>query len=194
MEQSPSWEINPFSASKEISCNVWNQNLHYHIYKCPPPVPILSQITSVNDSSSHFLKMHLNIFLPSMPGSSKWSFSVRLPHQNPVCTSPLCHMCYVPCLSHSFLFITRIIFGEEYRSLSSSLCSFLHSPVTSSFLIPNILLSTVFCNSLSLCYSLSMSDQVPHPHKTTGKIIVLYILSFTFFGYLTGRQKICTKW
>jgi hypothetical protein len=25
-----------------------------------------------------------------------------------------------------------------------------------------------------------MRDQVPHPHKTTGAIIVLYILSFTF--------------
>jgi hypothetical protein len=28
-------------------------------------------------------------------------------------------------------FITRTIFGEQYRSLSSSLCSFLHSVVTS---------------------------------------------------------------
>jgi hypothetical protein len=27
--------------------------------------------------------------------------------------------------------------GEEYRSLSSSLCSFLHSPVTSSLIGPN---------------------------------------------------------
>jgi hypothetical protein len=36
--------------------------------------------------------------------------------------------------------ITRIIFGDEYRSLSSSLCSLLHSPVTSSLLGPNILL------------------------------------------------------
>jgi hypothetical protein len=30
--------------------------------------------------------------------------------------------------------ITRIIFGDEYRSLSSSLCSLLHSPVPSSLL------------------------------------------------------------
>jgi hypothetical protein len=34
--------------------------------------------------------------------------------------------------------INRIIFGDEYRSLSSSLCSLLHSPVTSSLLGPNI--------------------------------------------------------
>ena len=35
--------------------------------------------------------------------------------------------------------ITRTVLGEQYRSFSSSLCSFLHSPVTSSLLGPNIL-------------------------------------------------------
>jgi len=38
--------------------------------------------------------------------------------------------------------ITRITFGEKYRSFSSSLPSFLQSPLTSSLLGPNILLST----------------------------------------------------
>src|SRR5215470_4552013 len=60
--------------------------------------------------------------------------------------------------------ITRIIFGDEYRSLSSSLCSLLHSPVASSLLGPNILLSTLFWNTLSLCSSLSVRDQVSHPY------------------------------
>jgi hypothetical protein len=31
--------------------------------------------------------------------------------------------------------ITGIIFGDEYRSLSSSLCSLLHFPVTPSLLV-----------------------------------------------------------
>jgi hypothetical protein len=44
-------------------------------------------------------------------------------------------------------FITRTIMGEEYRLLSSSLCSFLHFPITSSLLRPNILLSTLFSNT-----------------------------------------------
>ena len=79
------------------------------------------------------------------------------------------------CPTHLILlyFITRIILREEYRSLSSSLCSFLHSPVTSSLLGPNILLNTLFSNTLSLRSSLNVSDQVSYPYKTTGKIIVL---------------------
>jgi hypothetical protein len=39
--------------------------------------------------------------------------------------------------------------GEEYRPLSSTLCSFLDSSFTSSLLGPNVLLSTLFSNTLS---------------------------------------------
>jgi hypothetical protein len=45
-------------------------------------------------------------------------------------------------------FITRTILGEEYKSFSLSLCNILHSPVTSSLLGPNILLNTLFSNTL----------------------------------------------
>ena len=50
--------------------------------------------------------------------------------------------------SHLILldFITRTVLGEEYRSLSSSLCSFLHSAVTSSRLGRNNLLHTLLGN------------------------------------------------
>jgi hypothetical protein len=49
-----------------------------------------------------------------------------------------------------------------------------------SLLGPNILLRTLFSNILSLCSSLSVTYQVSHPYKTTGRIMVLYILTFTF--------------
>ena len=49
---------------------------------------------------------------------------------------------------------------------SSSLCSFLHSPVTSSLLGPNILLSALFSNTLSLRPSVIVSDQVSHPYNS----------------------------
>jgi hypothetical protein len=75
--------------------------------------------------------------------------------------------------------ITRI-FGKEYGSLSSSLCSYLHSLVTSSLFSSNILLSTQFSNNLSLRSSLNVSDHVSHPYNTKGKITVLYIFIFIF--------------
>jgi len=53
---------------------------------------------------------------------------------------------------------SRKVLGEQYRSLSSSLRSFLHSPVTSSLLDRNTLLNTLFSNTLNLRSSLSVND------------------------------------
>jgi hypothetical protein len=61
------------------------------------------------------------------------------------------------------------------------LCNFIHSPVASSLLGPNIPLSILFSNTLSLCSSLNVRDQVAHPYKTTGRIMVLYILTFKWY-------------
>ena len=176
MVQSPSWEANWFSASQEIPRISWNPKVHYRTHKRPPPVSILGPPNPVHIATSNLLEIHPNIIHPSTPRSPQWSLSLRFSHQDPI--HPLSSPIRATCLAHHIFldFITRTILGEEYKSFSSSLCSLPHSPVTSSLLGPNILLNTMFSNTFSYLSSLNVSDQVSHPHRTTGKIIVLYIL------------------
>jgi hypothetical protein len=49
------------------------------------------------------------------------------------------------------------------------LMQFSPASVTPSLFGPNIVLSTLFSNTLSVCSSLNVRDQVSHPYRTTGK-------------------------
>ena len=124
---------------------------HLSLSWASPIQSIYPHITSWR--SILILSTHLCLGLPSGP------------QQDPI--HPLSSPIHATCPAHLILldFITRTILGEEYRSLSSSLCSLLHSPVTLSLLRPNILLNTIFSNILSFLSSRNVNDQVSHPYK-----------------------------
>jgi hypothetical protein len=69
------------------------------------------------------------------------------------------------------------------------------SPFSSYFITLwyNILLRTLFSNTLSLCSSFNVRTQVSHPYKTTGRIVVLYILTFIFLDSRREDKRLWTE-
>ena len=172
MVQSPSWEANWFAAIQENPHISRNPKVHYCTHKRPPPVSILGQLSPVHMSHSIswrsilILSTHLRLDLPN--GLFPSGFPTKTLY------APLSSPIRATWPSHLILldFITRTLLGEEYKSFISSLCNLLHSPVTSSLLGPNIPHNTMFSNTLGFLSSRNVRDQVSHPYKTTGNIIM----------------------
>ena len=96
-------------------------------------------------------------------------------------------MCYMLCPSHSSSFYHTNNIGWGYRSLSSSLCSFLHSR----HLVP---LRPKYSPQHPILRHPQPMFQVSHPYKTKGKITVMYFLIFKFLDSDLEDKRFCTEW
>jgi len=161
MEQSP-WEANRFSASQEIPRILWNPKFHYRIHKYPPPVHIQSQLDTTHTPHStswrytSILSSHLRLGLPSDLFTSGSPTKTLF--------TPLLYI-RATCPAHLILLdlITRTILGEQYRSLSYSLCRFFPLPC---YLLPFRLKyypqHTILKHPQPSSF-LNVRDQVSHP-------------------------------
>jgi hypothetical protein len=194
MELSPSWEAANYVATQVLPSILWNSKVHYRVHERPSLAPILTQINSIHTTPSYLSKIHLNLSSHLLLGVSTGLFPSGL--QTNILYAFLFSKITATCPVHYILLNSIIlnILGEEYKLWSSSLCSCLHPPVTSFLFGPNIPLNILLSNTLSLYPFLNVINQVSHPYRTTGKIIVLYNLIFMFLDSWREDKRFWTEW
>jgi len=110
IEQSPSWGANRFSASQERPHILWNPKVHFRVYKCPPPVPVLSLINPVH--APHPIYWRFTLIL-----SSHLSLGLFPSGVTTALYTPLLSPVHVTGYSHLILLdmITRTILVQKYK-------------------------------------------------------------------------------
>jgi len=95
-----------------------------------------------------------------LPSCLRMVFALQISNQNVIWISHLSLAFYMPTQVILFWVDHPSNIGEVHKLWSSSLCSLLQPPALSSHWGPNILLSTLYINTLNLCSSRSVRNQV----------------------------------
>jgi hypothetical protein len=130
--------------------------------------------------SQIFRSYLLNLILSSQLESSFRTFLLK------VCVSSH-NVCYIPTYLINLAFSRPNNIRDHLYSARLLIRQF--SPPSCYFLFgPNILLSTLFSNTLSLCSSISARVQVSHPYKPTAKVTDVHTSLFT--GTKSRRHRV----
>jgi hypothetical protein len=136
--------------------------------------------TTISEHTASIFRTESILFLSSFPTRMLYAFLIP-------------PGCYIPCPSHPPWFNNSNNIWWRVQSMELLIIKFSLTSCYLTRLGPNILLSTLFSNSLNLCSSLSVKDQVCYPYKTV-KIIVFYILIFTFLDSWREDKTFWTAW
>lgn len=130
----------------------------------------LSWAAQIQSKFSHPASIRFFLILPvlqSRPRSSEWSLPLSLSNQYFVFISHFPHACYMHRLFHHLWFDHPTLFVKiVHYALSSCIQIFSLSPSA---------------HISNLCSSLNVRNQVSHPYKSIGKIIVSFILILVFY-------------
>jgi hypothetical protein len=149
VHQSHSSQANSSSPSQKIACVSPNQK-----FRCRSQTSYSEPVYIIQSKPSHNIPFYLHIYV--------YVFQVivlfRFPHQNSVPTYLLPDFCNM--LGH----FTRVIFGDEWKTRSKSLCSVFC--LTACFLLgANTFRPTLFTIALTLYSSFNLEYQVSNWQK-----------------------------